>query len=547
MFGLIRHSLTLKILITIILVIMVMFGGTLYYAANETNDELVLMQTRATAQLGLFVDKSLRFAMESKNRELLQILLEDGGRTEGIVHLSIVDSKGGIQYSSNKELLDSTLKDPSALEVVDRSMRAEGSVEIRDNDHIHVAIPVRAEASCVVADCHGRQGEFLGAVVLERDVRIENEELEGVMHKTMWSFVAALLITVIALHLLIRFLVLSPIFDILHSAKKMAEGDLTHEPHTTDPDEIGQLSRVLSTLQQYLRDAISDSRKTNKSISDNVSDLNDSSEELVTVSLEQSSGAAEQAAAVHQVTSTAEEIAATSSEISSNVENIRRVAEETYQACVKGRDEVNLTVDGMEDVKDKVRAIAESTLDLGRKSQKISGIVSIIDDISEQTHLLALNAAIEAAGAGEHGKRFTVVADEVRRLSERTVEATTDIKSLIEEIQESTNETVMITEHGASIVLEGASTVEMIGGILEDLLVLVMRSKDAAKEMAVATQQQALAGDQLVMTISDINGVAVQVSRAAEQVESSAIKLKNISGKLDALMESGRAFSNFTV
>jgi len=184
---------------------------------------------------------------------------------------------------------------------------------------------------------------------------------------------------------------------------------------------------------------------------------------------------------------------------------------------------------------------------LGKKSKKIGGIVDIIDEISEQTHLLALNAAIEAAGAGENGKRFSVVAGEIRRLAERTVEATAQIKGLIDEIQESTNETVLATEKGTAIVMEGADRVDEIGESLEGILSLVRQTKESSKEITVATQQQARAGEQMVLTITDINDVAVQVNRSAEQVEKAVIRLKDLARRLKDLAAENRLAREFTV
>ncbi|RMG95676.1 MAG: hypothetical protein D6708_03065 [Candidatus Dadabacteria bacterium] len=263
--------------------------------------------------------------------------------------------------------------------------------------------------------------------------------------------------------------------------------------------------------------------------------------------MEQSSGAAEQASAVQEATTTAEEIAATSNEISANVESVERVAEETFNACVKGRDAVRDAMAGMGEVKEQVGAIASSMMELGKKSQKIGGIVDIIDEISEQTHLLAVNAAIEAAGAGEHGKRFGVVAGEVRRLAQRTVEATGQIKSLVEEIQNSVNTTLLTTEKGTTTARAGAQRVDQIGESLETILELVRQTKESAKEITVATQQQATAGEQLVLTITDINDVAVQVNRSAEKVEKAVINLKELARRLKDLAQENLGVQGFTV
>ncbi|HSH70229.1 MAG TPA: methyl-accepting chemotaxis protein, partial [Deferrisomatales bacterium] len=204
-------------------------------------------------------------------------------------------------------------------------------------------------------------------------------------------------------------------------------------------------------------------------------------------------------------------------------------------------------IEGMAQVKQKVNAIADAMLELGKKSQKIGGIANIVDEISEQTHLLALNAAIEAAGAGEHGKRFSVVAAEIRRLAERTVEATAQIRGLVEEIQDSTNDTVLTTEKGTGIVMDASDRVDRIGDSLEGILALVRQTKESSREITVATQQQATAGEQMVLTITDINDVAIQVNRLAEQVEKAVIRLKDLARKLKDLAAANRSAQKFRV
>lgn len=545
MFSNINRSIAGKILATVSLVILLLFGGTMWYSSEETNRTLQHIQQESNLGFGEFVHRTLEFSMESNNNAQLQSLISEGAQAQGIDALRVINSEGKIAYSSRIKEAGSMVVNPEELEILDRVARAAGGIEQVIGEKAIVAIPLRADAKCV--RCHDSLGKYLGAIVVVRDVAEQHLMIKQIHFRTVWYFIAALVFTVLIMHGLLRYMVLGPLFKLLDTAQSMAHGDLSHDVGHKGEDEVGQLAEAFRTMQEHLRRSLAASQSVALAINTAVDELDNSSEDLVTVAMEQSSGAAEQAASVHEVTSTAQEIAATSSQISSNLESIRGVAEETYRACVRGRDDVKNAVNGMETVKDKVRAIADSTVELGRKSQKIGNVISIIDEISEQTHLLALNAAIEAAGAGEHGKRFSVVASEVRRLAERTVDATTEIKSLIEEIQDSTNETVMITERGASIVLEGASKVDLIGESLEELLALVLQTKDAAKEMAVATQQQALAGDQLVMTISDINGVAVQVSRAAEQVEKSVMRLKNIAHTMKELSERNREYEKFKV
>ena len=142
------------------------------------------------------------------------------------------------------------------------------------------------------------------------------------------------------------------------------------------------------------------------------------------------------------------------------------LAEQASLASGNGMQAVDDAIGGMGQLKEQVQSIAEAMLDLGENSQKIGGIVDIIDEISDQTNLLALNAAIEAAGAGEAGKRFSIVANEVKRLAERTVDATGQIKALIEEIQKATNSTIMLTEEGTKGVDSASNLVARISEAL---------------------------------------------------------------------------------
>lgn len=543
----IKSSLTAKIILSVAALMVLAFGGMSWYAVNETTQTVKELETRWTENFTDYLDISLQHYMELNDLDGLQHFLEEGSRAKGLKMVSIVSTGKTIKYSSDPDRVGSALDDPDVRDLLNK---AEGSRSIMNfqKDGVSVtAVPIVATEVCAGCHDHRPTGKYLGTTIFSHDVSYINLHMQEVFWEGMILFALSVLTVLAALYYLLRSLVLKPLFRLVDDAKVISDGDLSHQFKLESHDEMGKLAEHLSTMQDHLKDAISEMAGVTNSILRTMQDLDSASEVLVGLSAEQSSGAAEQAAAVHEVTTAAQQIATTSSQISGNVESIRTMAADAYEACIRGRDDVRRAVAGMGMVKDKVRGISEAAVELGRKSHKIGGIVSIIDEISEQTHLLALNAAIEAAGAGEHGKRFGVVAAEVRRLAERTVEATAEIKSLIEEIQESTNETVMITERGANIVLEGTSKVDLIGDTLETLLHRVDQTKEASKEMAIATRQQATAGEQLVITITDINSVAVQVSRAAEKVEKNAMRLKSVAAELKKLTEKNELRNQFKV
>ena len=203
----------------------------------------------------------------------------------------------------------------------------------------------------------------------------------------------------------------------------------------------------------------------------------------------------------------------------------------------KGTGEVSNAINGMSVLRAQVQSIAESMLKLGDNSQKIGGIVEIIDEISDQTNLLALNAAIEAAGAGEAGKRFAIVAQEVRRLAERTVEATRQIKGLIEEIQKATNTTIMVTEDGTKAVDSASQLVDKVQLSFDSIIGLVEETARSAKEITLSTQQQTFACEQMVETMTEVRDVAQQVAGSAKETERAISEIIRSTEKLQSFLK----------
>ncbi|GAB4265571.1 MAG: hypothetical protein Kow0092_17960 [Deferrisomatales bacterium] len=543
----IRKSLSRKILLTTAVTMVVLLGLSSWITATGHGRTLRRLQERTERSFASFVYNTLLNAMLEGKMGDLQKILENTLRTEGVESLRLVLPDGSIVHSGSPEEVGQQISDPVELELLKRARGAADLEDARRGRFTLKAVPLHNDDRSPCFSCHSGDGPYLGTVVMGFDFSEFDRELASATRRQVLSLAVSLVLVVGVVYLCVRLLVLRPLFHVVRGAQRMAQGDLSQPVEAAGQDEMARLGEHLNTLRAHLRGSLQESNAVAEALAQAVEELDRSSEHLVTIAMEQSSGAAEQASAVQEATTTSEEIAATSNEISANVESVEQVAEETYNAGIKGREAVRAAIEGMAQVKTNVKSLADATLDLGSKSQKIGGIVDIIDEISEQTHLLALNAAIEAAGAGEHGKRFSVVAAEIRRLAERTVEATAQIKGLIEEIQNSTNDTVLATEAGTKIVMAGAEKVDKIGESLEGILALVHQTKESTKEITVATQQQATAGEQLVLTITDINDVAIQVNRSAEQVEKAVIRLKDLARKLKELVEENKLAASFQV
>lgn len=265
-------------------------------------------------------------------------------------------------------------------------------------------------------------------------------------------------------------------------------------------------------------------RTLSRQIGSAVLDIQSSSSELQTTATQQATGAREQATALSEITTTISELLATSRQIAESAQRVSQISVETGNAAAAGDRVVQNAHESVGGIKRQVDLIVNHMLDLGRKSQQIGGIVDIINELTEQTNILAINATIEAAGAGESGKRFAVVADEIRKLADRVGGSTKDVRTLIEEIRAAVNSTVMATEGGSKAVDVGTREFSEVTSALGQINALVSTTTDAAREIELSTKQQTTAVEQVKIAVSNV----AQVSREAEVSTVQALKTSSL-------------------
>lgn len=323
--------------------------------------------------------------------------------------------------------------------------------------------------------------------------------------------------------------VIIPIQDGAKVLEKMATGDFTQKiskdykgQHAKLKETINKLSDSVSEVIRNINDAVQATASASNQISS-------STEELAAGAQEQSAQTSEIASAINQMTATIIQTTRHAGEAANTAKDAGNFAQEGGKAVEK-------TIDGMNKIANVVTKAARVVQELGKGSEQIGEIVQVIDDIADQTNLLALNAAIEAARAGEQGRGFAVVADEVRKLAERTTKATKEIANMIKKIQVDTNEAVVSMNQGTSEVEVGIELAQNAGSSLREIINTVIKVSDIISQVAAASEEQSSTAEQVSKNVESISNVAHETASGTQQIARAAEDLNRLTENLQNLI-----------
>jgi methyl-accepting chemotaxis protein len=314
------------------------------------------------------------------------------------------------------------------------------------------------------------------------------------------------------------------ITELLNLINQVSRGDLTLRGKVTN-DALGNVAESINMMLENFTTVLERVRKGAVDVSTNANRILVATDEMNT-------GTTQQDQEITNTASAVEELTVSMKQVSNNAEASAEAARRALDAAEQGNRAVRDTLDGMQRIRSSVQATARKIKSLGDRSLEISEIINVINDITEQTNLLALNAAIEAARAGEAGRGFAVVADEVRKLAEHSRTATKDIAALIKAIQAETNEAVVVMEEGTKEVEVGAGLADQAGKALEAISSVVRQSAELVQEISLASKQQVRGTEGVANAMQVISGITRQSSQSAKQAAGTVGTLVRLSEQL---------------
>jgi twitching motility protein PilJ len=314
------------------------------------------------------------------------------------------------------------------------------------------------------------------------------------------------------------------ILRLLDDMSDLAEGDLTKHALVTE-DVTGAIADSVNYAIDQLRSLVAQIEAASCQLSESSSQGRTVSGHLLQVADKQSNQIQEAAASVLQMASTIDAVAESASKCAA-------VAEQSLSASSKGTGAIHDSISGMNILREQIQETSKRIKRLGESSQEIGEIVQLISGITEQTNVLALNAAIQAAAAGEAGRGFSVVAEEVQRLAERSGEATKQIGAIVKAIQSDTQDAVTAMEKSTHGVVQGATLVDSAGRALDEIREVSHRLAEFVASISSSTQSQQKVAKHLAQRMQDILGITTQSSKGTKWTADSMVKISELANKL---------------
>ncbi len=354
-----------------------------------------------------------------------------------------------------------------------------------------------------------------------------------IMRIVNWEILLAAVFAVVALatNWAIGRWISRPLAQCAETAQAIAAGELRDRRlDVKGRDEIGRLARAFNEMIASLREMSLQTREVTEN-------LNSAAAEVLATTQQQASASKQQAAAVQEITSTVEEISQSSVQVSERSRAVATAAQSMSVSGAEGLQSVHQTSEAMEAIRAQAETVAENVVALSERTQAIGAIIATVNDIAEQSNLVALNAAIEAADARDEGRRFAVVANEIKNLADQAKEATGQVRTILGEIQKGINSSVMVTEEAVKRVELGRQKTRSAEDSIRKMADNIQENVSAFQQIVGATNQQQIGLEQVTHALHEIRQASQQSATATRELETAAGNFTDLSEQLRRVVE----------
>lgn len=375
------------------------------------------------------------------------------------------------------------------------------------------------------------QVEEIGDSKVENSLSQNDTAKTTALHTILWSIVIGIASALLAFWINFKTIVL-PLKFAAHTMQDISrgEGDLNRKLPKIGEDEIGQLSKAFNTFIDKIRNSV-------VQIRDHIDPLDQAASELLSITDKTRQGVSAQQSETRHVATAINEMTASVHEVARNAAHASEQAESANKEANQGKEIVNNTAKVIQNLSSEVNTVASVLDKLDEHTQEIGKVLDVIKAIAEQTNLLALNAAIEAARAGEQGRGFAVVADEVRTLASRTQDSTTEIHKMIESLQGASNQAVAVMRKGAEQTTEAVNYSSQASEALDVITASISSITDTNVQIASAAEQQSSVSEEINRNVVNINTISEETERGSQNVAGASDRLAYLASQLKDIVK----------
>lgn len=510
-------SIKLSMMFSLLLVLVFSLSGLIIYDQEKgvlveqfKSKNIVLVETLASSSMK---------AVLSNNYEDIALILGSLKEKKGqdVTYIFVSDTKGRARYHTDENMIGKYfVKDKYSEKLLKNDETLLGHYKMEKKEVLDVSSPIKDPA-----------GKTLGYLRVGFELKPIRDTLNGLILQLFTITTIAIIFSII-LSIFISRIYTNPIEKVVVATNNLATGDLTQYVRVTSNDELGMLSSSFNTMTERLNKLIQSLAHTANSVNQAGTDLAAGVSETTQVNKQISKTIDElarnyqdQVDTVNKIMSSIVNLDELTQQITQKADQVKESSENTLNLANEGSSSINLTINKVNEINQTVIDLSSIIKSLGNKSSQIGEIVHLISDIASQTNLLALNAAIEAARAGEQGKGFAVVADEVRKLAEQSSAASKEISALINEIQDNTTQAVSTMEINSEKVNEGIELINVSSNALSKILSAAKNTVASADEIFEATSNQAKNSRNVVISVESLVAASEEAASSTQEVTAS--------------------------